>query len=283
MTEDFAVQVSQARSALPSNPAHVDPKEVERVAFATVGHGDLGLQVWTDAREAAAQAWRDCRARMRARYGARSPHGGWLMFVLFVAALSGTLSAALASGFRTDPAETAGIQVVLVMVAAGADLVALVVTGWRPLNWAAVRMQLVVAVALAIAAAFQLSRPAMVGTPTVVAAAGIGAAGLIQVLITRMVRPIERKEIDSAINVATAQMQPEVEAIGQQIQADVSARLSPVEQERIVALRTTILAQLAADGLVVEPVPEGSPAGGVIIAALLSTWNPYTRKERTRK
>lgn len=275
MTDEHAAQAARVRSALPPNRAHVDPKEVERVVFAEVGHRDLGLALWTDAGNAATQAWRTCRQRMRARYGARSPHGGWLTFVLFAAVLVGAFAAGVASGFRTDPTQTVGILIALVITAAAADLLALLVAGPRPLNWAAIRMQIAVAVTLLAATAFQLSRPANAATPFVLSGAAIAVAGVVVVFSVRAMKPEERVAIDNAINIATEQMQPEVDAIGQRLQSEVLAQLSKADQDRIVSLRTVTLADLADEGLVFEPVPQGTPAGGVIIAAQLSTWNPH--------
>lgn len=278
MTEEFVAQLAQVRAALPPNRSHVDPKEVERVVFGTVGHHELGLRIWTEAREAAEQAWKDCRTRMRSRYGARSPRGGWLMFVLFAAVLCGAFAAVLASGFRTDPQETKGVLAALVIAAATADVVALAVAGWRPLNRAAIRMQIGIGVTLGAAAAFQLTRPSMAVTPVAVAGGTIGLAGLLLVLLVRAALPAERLEIDTAINVAVAEMQPEVDAIGARIQAQALEELGEEDQARIVALRTALLADLATEGLVFDPVPEGTPAGGVIISALLSRWHPYAGK-----
>lgn len=278
MADELAVQVARVRSTLPSNRAHIDAKEVERLAFEVVGRRELGLQIWADAREAAERAWRDCRSRMRAQYGARSPHGGWLMPVFFVAVLFGAFSAVLASGFRTEPAETTGILAILVGVAAAADLLGLAVAGLCPLNWAAIRMQIGVAVTLCVAAAFHLSRPVVPVTPVVVAGAVIGLVGLVLVLMVRAMRPSERLAIDNAINVAVAEMQPELDAIGARIVSGAAAELSAEERDRIVALRTAVLADLAAEGMTLEPVAVGTPAGAVIVGSLTAHWNPYSKK-----
>lgn len=278
MAEELAAQVARVRSTLPPNRAHIDAKEVERLAFEAVGRRELGLQIWADAREAAEQAWRDCRSRMRAQHGARSPHGGWLMPFFFAAVLFGAFSAVLASGFRTEPAETTGILAVLVSVSALADLVGLAGAGLRPLNWAAIRMQIGVAATLGIAAAFHLSRPAVAVTPVVIAGAVIGLVGLVLVLMVRAMRPSDRVAIDTAINVAVAEMQPEVDATGARIVSDAAAVLSVEEQARIVALRTVVLDDLAAEGMVLDPVAAETPAGGVIVGSLMAHWNPYAKK-----
>lgn len=249
---------SQARTA---------PRDIELAAFTEVGRRELGLRVWHESREAAEQAWKDCRAHLRAEYGARNPHGGWLMTVLFIAVLLGAFAAVLASGFRTEPTETSGVLAALASVSSVADLIVLAVAGWRPLNWAAIRMQIGIGVTLGAAAAFQLSRPSMAVTPLVVAAGVIGLCGLALVLLVRAARPDERREIDTAINVAVARKQPEVDAIGVKIQARVLAELTPQEQERIVALRASWLSSS----------PSDVPAGGPIISAMLSDWVPFLK------
>ncbi|REJ07199.1 hypothetical protein DY023_04170 [Microbacterium bovistercoris] len=274
MAEDHAAQSVEVRSALPTNPSHIDPKEVERVVFETVGHRDLGLRIWHESREAAEQAWRDCRARMRARFGARSPHG-WSMIVLFGALLCAAVAAVLTSGFRFDPAETATAVAVLAGIAGLLDLAMLLAWGLRPVNWAAVRMQIGLGIALGAASAFQLSRPATAWTAFVVVAGVIGAGGVALVLIVRALRPEERHEVDTMINNAVAAMQPEVDATAARLKAQVDDALSVAEREQIVALRTRVLADLAAEGLALEAVPDGTPAGGVIISAMLERWHPY--------
>lgn len=279
MPEELTEQVARTRSNLPTNRAHIDAKEVERAVFGVVGHGDLALRIWADANEAAVEAWRECRRRMRREYGARSPHGGWTVPVLFVALLAGAVSAAVASGFRSDPAQTEVLLAVLVGFSALADLVVLVVAGWRPWNWAAVRMQIGLAITLGAAVAFQLSRPEMWVMPLVVAGGVIGIGGMLLVLLVRMLRPEERLGIDTVINVAVERMQPELDASAAEIQAEATAVLGADDSARIVALRAAVLADLAADGIVLEPVPAATPAGGVMIAALTAHWHPYSRQK----
>jgi len=140
-------------------------------------------------------------------------------------------------------------------------------------------MQIGIAVALAVAAAFQLMRPAMPVAPLVFGAGAIGIAGLILALLVRALRPAEREEIDTAINVAVDRMRPEVDAIAARLQAETLEKLSAQEQERIVALRTAALVDLAALGDPQPAVEEGVPAGGVIISAFLVKWNSYLRRE----
>ncbi|MFJ2552234.1 hypothetical protein [Microbacterium sp. NPDC087591] len=279
MPEELTEQVARTRSNLPTNRAHIDAKEVERAVFGVVGHRDLALRIWADANEAAVEAWRECRRRMRREYGARSPHGGWTVPVLFVALLAGAVSAAVASGFRSEPAQTEVLLAVLVGFPALADLVVLVVAGWRPWNWAAVRMQIGLAITLGAAAVFQLGRPEMWVMPLVISGGAIGVGGMVLVLVVRAVRPEERTEIDAVINVAVERMQPELDARAAELQAEASAALGADDSARIVALRAAVLADLAADGIVFEPVPAATPAGGVMISALMEHWHPYSRQK----
>lgn len=276
------MQVARTRSDLPPNRAHIDAKEVERVVFGVVGHRDLALRIWTDAHAAAVNAWRECRARMRRQCGARSPHGGWSVFVLFAVLLCGGVAVALASGIRTDPEQTEGWLALLVGFSAIGDLAVLVVVGRHPWNWAAVRMQIGIAITLGVATAFQLSRPTMWVTPLVIAGGAVALVGVALVLAVRAVRPEERFEIDTVINVAVERMQQEVDARAAEIQAEASAALSADDQERIVVLRTAVLANLAAEGHVVEPVSESTPAGGVMISALMADWHPYSKQQASR-
>ncbi|UPL13745.1 hypothetical protein [Microbacterium galbinum] len=276
---ELAEQVARTRSNLPPNRAHIDAREVERAAFGVVGHRDLAFQVWEDAHAAAVGAWRECRRRMRREYGGRSPHGGWTFPVLFLSLLAAGVGAALASGARTDPEATQGVLAVLVGGSTVADLVVLAVAGWRPWNRAVVRLQIGLAIALGAATAFQLSRPEMWVLPLVIAGGVIGVGGMLLVLLVRMLRPEERLEIDTVINVAVERMQPELDARVAEIRANASEELGVEDSARIVALRTAVLADLAAEGIVLEPVPEQTPAGGAMIAALTAHWHPYSRQK----
>ncbi|MBO9627281.1 MAG: hypothetical protein J7484_13030 [Microbacterium sp.] len=249
-----------------------DPRDIERVAFEEVGRKELGLRVWDESREAAEQAWRECRGRLRARYGGRDPHWGWMAFALLAAALCAAVAAAMTSGFRSDPADKDVVVLVLVSIAAVLELAVVAGARTRPLGAGSFRSQLVVTVGLVVAAAFQLSRGGMPSTPVVVAAALVGVGGMALFLLVRALRAAEREEIDTAINVAVAEMRPEVDAAAARLQAQVLAELSPPEQERIVALRT----QWA------PSVDPQVPAGGVIIASFLTDWNSYLRSERER-
>jgi hypothetical protein len=279
MSEVSAEQVASTRSNLPTNRAHIDAKEVERAVFGVVGHRDLAFQIWADAHGAAVEAWRECRRRMRREYGPRSPHGGWTVPVLFVALLAGAVSAAVASGFRSDPAQTEVLLAVLVSFSALSDLVVLAVAGWRPWNWAAVRMQIGLAIALGAAAVFQLGRPEMWAMPLVIAAGVIGVGGMLLVLLVRALRPQERLEIDTVINIAVERMQPELDARAAEIQSDALAELGAEDSARIVALRSAVLAELAAEGIVLDPVPESAPAGAMMISSLTAHWHPYSRQK----
>ena len=245
------------------------PRDIELVAFTEAGRRELGLRIWDESRQAAEQAWKDARARLRAQYGARNPHGGWPMFVLFLSVLFGAFAAGLASGFRTEPAETTGVLAVLAGVSAVADLIVLGAVGLRPLNWAAIRMQIGIAITLGLAAAFHLSRPPVAVTPLVVAAAVVGLGGLVLVLLMRALRPADRVEIDNAINTAVAKMRPEVDETAARIQASALAELSAEERERIVALRTQWAPSVDAQ----------APAGAMIISSFLTAWSPYLKKE----
>ncbi|REJ07200.1 hypothetical protein DY023_04175 [Microbacterium bovistercoris] len=250
-----------------------DPKSIELAAFTEAGHSDVGGRLWDRSREAAEQAWRDCRRGMRKKYGARSPHGGWSFFVLFAAVLFGAFAAALASGFRTDPTETSAATAVLAALAGVADLIVLLTAGWRAWNWAAVRLQIGVAVATGAAAAFQLSRPVTWVTPIVVGTAVVGVAGVLMIFLVRALRPGERSEMDTLISAAVAEMQPDVDATAARLQAEVLAELSSEEQRRILAVRTKWLSGEESE----------TPAGGLIIAGFLTDWNPYLASERRRR
>lgn len=251
-----------------SSQKRLNARDIELAAFTEVGRHDLGGRIWDEASEAAERAWRECRAGLREEYGARNPHWGWSVFVLLTAALCAAVAAVMTSGFRFDPAETMVAVTVLVAIAGLMDLVVGLASRARPVNAGFLRPQVVVAIGLGAAAAFQLSRGVTSVTMVFVVAAVIGVGGLVLFILMRALRPAEREEIDSAVNVSIDRKQPEVDAAAARIQAAALADLSAQEQERIVALRTSRLGDTASGEV---------PAGGMIISEFLSAWNPYLK------
>ncbi|WP_146008162.1 hypothetical protein [Microbacterium aurantiacum] len=251
----------------PTQRSLLDAATVELRAFGQIGRQELAESAWHESREAAEQAWRECRAGMRKQYGARNPTWGWSSFALLTAALCAAVAAAMNSGVRSDPAQTAVAVTVLVAIAGLLDLAVVVAIRARPVNAGFIRPQLVVAIGLGAAAAFHLSRGITSTTMLFVIAAVIGVGGLVLFLLVRALRPAERDDMDTVINVAVARKQPEVDAIAVRLQAQVLAELSAEEQDRIVALRTEWL----------PSSPRSLPAGGMIISALLSDWVPFRK------
>lgn len=273
--DDLTTQIAAVRGRIaPALPANVSARGVELAAFWAVGRDELGQQTWHAARKAAEAARRSCWGLLRTRYGARDPHRGWLMFALLGAALGAAVAAVLASGFRLDPDDTAPAVVALALTAAAVDAVLLAVVRGRPVGRAAVRIQAVVTVAGVVAAAFEVSRGLSAPAVLTAGAAVVTVVTMAAVLIARARRRAETEEIDTAINVALADTKPEVAAVALRLQADTDAALRPDERSRIVALRTAVLADLAAEGITVASIADSVPAGGVIIDEQLATWVP---------
>lgn len=266
MTEGVGVSADGA-GARPTQRSLLDAASRELAAFTQIGRKELAESTWHASREAAEQAWRECRAGLRRQYGARNPTWGWSSFALFAAALCAAVAAVITSGARSDPVQTAVAVTVLVAIAGLLDLAVVAAIRAQPVNAGFIRPQLVVAIGLGAAAAFQLSRGVTSTTMVFVMAAVIGVGGLALFLLVRALRPAEREEMDTAINVAVARKQPEVDAIAVRIQAEVLAELSAEEQDRIVALRTSWL----------PSSPQGVPAGGMIVSALLSDWVSFRK------
>ncbi|MCK2034610.1 hypothetical protein KZC51_00550 [Microbacterium sp. SSW1-49] len=261
---------AERTSARPTQRELLDAATAEMNAFESIGRKDLALEAWHSAREAAEKARKDCWAWLRAQYGARNPHWGWASFVLLGAALCAAAAAVLTSGFRFDPAETAAAATALAAVAAFGDLIVILASRFRPMSRGAFRSQVIVTVALVAAAAFQVSH-GLSTAPAVIGAAVIGAGALIAYFAARAADPEGAEEIDTAINVALARMRPEVAAIGERMQADLTDRLSEPERAAITGAR----GQLPAGA----PVDETTPAGGVIITVILGTWIPEVLRE----
>lgn len=256
---------TERTSTRPAQRELLDAATAEVNAFERVGRKDLALETWHAAREAADKARRDCWAGLRARYGARYPRWGWASFTLLGAALCAAVAAVLTSGFRFNPAETGTIAAALAAIAAIGDLLVVLSSRFRPMSQGTLRSQVIVTIALVLAAAFQVSR-GLPTAPVVIGAAVIGIGALITYFVVRAADPEGAEEIDTAINVALDRMRPEVAATEQRMRADLAAQLTASEQASIVGSRGPVPAG--------GPVDASAPAGGVIIAVLLDTWIP---------
>ncbi|MGR6741012.1 MULTISPECIES: hypothetical protein [Microbacterium] len=269
-SEQLAAVHAEIAPALPRN---VEPRTVELAAFTAVGERDLAMRLWTEARDAADAARRSVRAGLRERHGSRRP-GGWPLMVLLVGALCAAVAAVLSSGLRFDPADTVATVVTLSGLAALACIVVMIAARGRALNRAVIRLHGVATVGLVLAAVFTVGRGWDTTAMILLVTAAIGVAGLVGVLVARARDSADTELVDTAENVALAETKPEVEAVGLRLRAETEAALDAATADRIVALRDTVLAEIAARGITLEPVPPRTPAGSVIIDALLATWVP---------
>ena len=275
---EIGAQIAAARRRIaPALPKHVDAKSVELAAFSAVGRTELGHRVWADARQAGEAARRSWRELLRTRFGPRNPHG-WVMFVAFGGALCAAVAAALASGLRTDPADVAAATTVLGALAGGASIMVLIAPGGRPLNRSMIRIHAILTVALVIAAGFMLGRGLDAGSITVGVSALSSGVGFIAVLWARARDRQAADEIDAALDIALADIGPRVRAESLRLQAEVAAEAGPQDALRIVEIRTAVLAELAAEGIRLEPVDPSAPAGSVIIDDMIRSRLPDARR-----
>lgn len=270
--EDVTAQIAAVRRDIArAVPNHIDAKTVELAAFTATGRGELGLRVWQQAADAAKAARRSKGKALRARFGARNPNG-WLSFVALAGALSAAVAAVLTSGFRFDPEETSATTAVLASLAAAASLIVLVVAAGKPLNRSMIRIHGVLTVGVVVAAALMVSRG--IGAPAVVVAVSalMSVVGYAVIFVARARNPEGTELIDTAINVALADTHPEVQAMSWRLQSQVAEELGAGDSERIVMLRTTVLTDLASEGVALEPTDARAPAGSIIINELIGTW-----------
>ncbi|MGA7147325.1 MAG: hypothetical protein WBX17_02415 [Microbacterium sp.] len=279
MVDDELVgQIATARRQIaPSLPKHADARSVERAAFSAVGRNELGLRVWAEAREAGEAAKRIKRTALQKRYGARNPHG-WLPLVALTGALCAAVAAALTSGLRTDPAEMTVATNVLAVIAAATSLVVSIVAGGKPLNRSMIRIHGVLTVALVITAAFVLSRGTDAGAWIVAGSAVISLIGIGLILLARARDRAGTEEMDTALNVAVADIGPELRAASERLQAQVAQELGAQDAARIVEIRTALLRDLAREGISLAPVDASTPAGSVIIDDLIRSWLPEAQR-----
>lgn len=270
---DFAAQIGSIRAEIaPALPRNVEPRTVELAAFSAVGQRELGLRIWKDAREAAADAQRSMRRRIRERHGARNPNG-WPLMTLLLGAICAAVAAVLTSGFRFDPVETQTAVLVLAGIAAATCILIMIVARGRAMNRAIIRIHAIATIGLVAAAALTVGRG---GDTAIILSvfAAIGIIGIVVVFVSRARNAADTETVDTALNVGLAETQPEIEAVSLRMTSEATAELSEADARRIVELRTAVLADLASEGIVLDPVDPTVPAGGVIIESLIATWVP---------
>lgn len=224
-------------------------------------------------RDARRSARRECWKTLKV-YRARNPHWGWASFVLLGAALGAAVAGAISAGSQIDLADAGPVITVLsVMAGIGAFVVAVGSRG-LPQNRGFMRPLLVIAVGLTAAAGFHLSRGVTPTSLIIAVSALCGVGALIGHRVARWRHPDETVEIDSAITAALIRMQPEVDATGDRLQAEVLAQLSAEEEALIRGHRAGPSHALGFSEV---------PAGGVIIRVLLATWIPEVMREDIRK
>ncbi|WP_460772838.1 hypothetical protein [Microbacterium sp. GXF7504] len=268
-TPDLERYLAAVEHRLRSRPTRtVEPEDVELAVFTVLDREALALDAWHAAR-VVGDAVRPAVARLlRERFGNRNPLRGWTVLLCVPQLLAAAFGAAIALGVAPAPGWVAAL---LLALAGGCDLAALLGTRFRPRHRLTFRNETAATVLVALATAAGVAE----GEPAVAVSGGvalvIAAASLIALAVCRRRDPEGANALNAALPTATLDVAPQVRAGEARVLAELAARLPDDVAALAVRIRTAALARERAAGRAVAPVDESAPAGGFIVARLART------------
>lgn len=130
---DLATAVQMARVALGGKaPADASVADIDVAVLNIHGMSSLATRMWREAHEVCERARRRVGGRLRARFGARNPHGGALTILVLVLTFSVAAPLGLLNGVRLGSPEDAVWAAAVSSVIGGVALILALLTGFKP-------------------------------------------------------------------------------------------------------------------------------------------------------
>ncbi|WP_424447020.1 hypothetical protein [Microbacterium arborescens] len=264
------------------------PGMAEVNVFDVAGQRAIADRASDAVRGLGAEAVRRAKSGLVRDFGARNPERGWIGFAMFLSVVASVLTAAFASGIRSDPADVATVATVLGVVAALANAISLAGSRLKPLNRFVLRMQVVICIALAAAVALSFSNgligPATAQLVCLVVTVIVG----IVVVVVRGRDAEATRQIDLGVERAYLGAIDEVEAGARDAQRRLDAELDPATAAVIARVRSVLFAELGKRNAALAAFDSSAPVGSAVIAAHTDPdrWLPAsvakTRKQTAR-
>ncbi|MDF2917170.1 MAG: hypothetical protein K0S70_1387, partial [Microbacterium sp.] len=133
-------------------PQRLTRADVDAAVLRSAGLGDLVDRLWHEGAAASNAARRSVTAHLRARFGARDPHSGVILRVVFVLLLLSVLPIGMLNGIRLGIDDTIIPGAIVSIIAGAGALVAVAAAGHRPLGRPVALQSALLAVLLIVAA-----------------------------------------------------------------------------------------------------------------------------------
>ncbi|MCZ4068558.1 hypothetical protein O1W71_12830 [Microbacterium sp. H37-C3] len=255
--------------------------DVDAAVLRSAGLGDLVDRLWHEGAAASNAARRSVTAHLRERFGARDPHSGVILRVVFVLLLLSVLPIGMLNGIRLGVENTVvpgGIVSVVVGIGA---LAAVAAAGGRPLG-RPVALQSTLLAVLVIAAA---------AVAWVVTDGGIRMLYLLGAVIAAIAAIVVRlmrarggsmtTDIDNGVELAhldvAAEIAVERDRMTAELMRDLDGRTDVAE---LVRRRSAAIDKLRSRGGAMEADEPDTPPGGFIIHDQTMLWLPVSQRQR---
>lgn len=253
--------------------------DVDAAVLRSAGLGDLVDRLWHEGAAASNAARRSVTAHLRERFGARDPHSGVILRVVFVLLLLSVLPIGMLNGIRLGVENTVvpgGIVSVVVGIGA---LAAVAAAGGRPLG-RPVALQSTLLAVLMIAAA---------GVAWVVTDGGVRMLYLLGAVLAAIAAIVVRlmrarggsmtTDIDSGVESAhldvAAEIAVERDRMTAELMHDLVGRTDVAE---LVRRRSAAIGELHSRGGAMEADEPDTPLGGFIIHEQTMLWLPVSQR-----
>ncbi|MFK4115984.1 hypothetical protein ACI2K6_15275 [Microbacterium sp. NPDC006705] len=255
--------------------------DVDAAVLRSAGLGDLVDRLWHEGAAASNAARRSVTAHLRERFGARDPHSGVILRVVFVLLLLSVLPIGMLNGIRLGIENTVvpgGIVSVVVGIGA---LAAVAAAGGRPLG-RPVALQSTLLAVLVIAAA---------AVAWVVTDGGIRMLYLLGAVLAAIAAIVVRlmrarggsmtTDIDNGVELAhldvAAEIAVERDRMTAELMRDLDGRTDVAE---LVRRRSAAIDELRSRGGAMEADEPDTPPGGFIIHEQTMLWLPVSQRQR---
>ena len=262
-------------------PQRLTRADVDAAVLRSAGLGDLVDRLWHEGAAASNAARRSVTAHLRERFGARDPHSGVILRVVFVLLLLSVLPIGMLNGIRLGIENTVvpgGIVSVVVGIGA---LAAVAAAGGRPLG-RPVALQSTLLAVLVIAAA---------AVAWVVTDGGIRMLYLLGAVLAAIAAIVVRlmrarggsmtTDIDNGVELAhldvAAEIAVERDRMTAELMRDLDGRTDVAE---LVRRRSAAIDELRSRGGAMEADEPDTPPGGFIIHEQTMLWLPVSQRQR---
>jgi hypothetical protein len=262
-------------------PGQVNPAMVERAVLVEVAGQEIADRVWQSAFAAGESGRAEAARLLRERFGPRNPRRGWLLWLLFGTLAGAALAAVFATGLRIAASDVGTVTSSLAVAVAVMDLLLLGVAGARPLNFAFLRAQIPTAILMVVAAGLLLAREVDIAAIVTTVSAVVAVGTAITVALVRRGRAEATHEIDTALQHAYADAAPVAFAAAEAAQRDLLSELGPEAAAEVVRIRSELFEGRTEPAF--GEISASTPAGGVIVQHLASSWLPLDMTDEWRR